>query len=215
MQEVTAIKSTRRDPGRMMILVEDEVVATLPIARITDMGIVVGTNWTPALAANVDQAVSFDKAKRASLNRLNRRAMTCQQLKRKLRTLDHCDSVINEVIDHLKELGLLDDESVGRAIVRSELSRKPAGPMYLRAKLMQKGVEREVIDRIVSEATEEIDLLAGAKKLVASRLRSLMRVDEVTRKRRLWGMLARRGFDSDTIRRALSELPVQEVDEYF
>ena len=55
MQEVTALKPTKRDPGRLMIVVDGKVAATLPVPRIMDLDIQVGQVWTPALEAHVEE----------------------------------------------------------------------------------------------------------------------------------------------------------------
>jgi SOS response regulatory protein OraA/RecX len=48
------------------------------------------------------------------------------------------------------------------------------------------------------------------KRLAAA---SLRRCEPRKRKQRLWGALARRGFDTDTIRQALEDLPGLHDDE--
>lgn len=202
---ITALSPTKRDPSRQTIKVAGKAVATMNTRRITDLGLEIGMPWTPALAAAVEQAAAFDKVMRAAMNRLSRRAMSRFQLRRKLtdRKLEFDPAVVDAVLDRLEELDLIDDEAFGRALVAEILRGKPAGPRLLRAKLMQRGLDRNLIDQLISEQTPDAD---GALDLAQKKLRSLMRYDPPTRKRRLWSMLARRGFDGDTIESALSRL---------
>ena len=51
---------------------------------------------------------------------------------------------------------------------------------------------------------EEIDESESVEKAARKKLRTLGAVDHVTRRRRLYAYLARRGYDIDDINRALS-----------
>ena len=206
MPHITAIKPTQRDPGRYTIRVDRKVVATLPIRRIEELGLATGQNWDDALAVKVAQAAVFDKALRQAMNRLNRRAMSRRDLGRKLKDLDYDAAVCEQVLDHLTEKGYLDDQAFGRALIDATLRRKPAGPQLLRQKLYQKGLNTSLIEKLVSEATDAQDLAPGAVELARKKLRTLQRVNPETRRRRLYGLLARRGFNPDTISSVMSEL---------
>jgi len=70
--------------------------------------------------------------------------------------------------------------------------------------LTQRGLDRALIDRLLdADRPRPEDAVQGAADLARKTLRTLGRFDPPTRKRRLWAMLARRGFDTDTIEAAL------------
>ncbi len=206
MQHITAIKPTQRNPGRLTVRVGRKVVATLPLGKIETLGLQVGQIWNDALAAKVAQAAVYDKALRQAMNRLNRRAMSRRDLDKKLKELEYDAPVREQVLDRLTELNYLDDEAYGRALVESTLRRKPAGPQLLRQKLYQKGLDRSLIEKLVGEATDAQDLAPGAVELARKKLQSMQRLDAETRRRRVYGLLARRGFNPDTISSVMSEL---------
>lgn len=183
-----------------------KVVATIPQSKAVELGIEVGQAFDTGLAERLAQAAVFDKALRQAMNRLNRRAMSRRDLDKKLAGLDYEQPVRDAVLDRLEEKGYLDDEAFGRALIDSTLRRKPAGPQLLRQKLYQKGIDRSLIEKLVSDATDAQDLAPGAVELARKRLKSLTRYDIDTRKRRLYGLLARRGFNPDTISSVMAEL---------
>lgn len=207
MRRITAITPTKRNPQRATVRVGAKVVATLSIKLIAELGLKVDQAWDEALGAQVAEAVVYDKAMREAIRRLNRRAMSRQQLDHKLRDLGHDQRVRVRVLDRLTDLNVLNDEAFGRALIRDTQLRKAAGPKLLRAKLTQCGLERMLVDRLVEQATGGHDLVSEAAALARRRMRSMRRLDSVGRKRRLWGLLARRGFDPDTIEQALQQLP--------
>ena len=211
-----AIRPTQRDANRATIRVgrkgdsatpgrkKPRVVATLTVRRIADLDLHAGQVWNDELATLVESNVGIDKAMRSAMTRLSRRAMSGWMLRDKLKTAGHEHVVIDQVLERLAELDLLDDEQFGRALVRETMARKPAGPALLKQKLYQKGIRGSLADRLVAEATADRDEQQDAATAFAlKKAASMMRLDRVTRERRLYGQLARRGFGPDTIRAAM------------
>ena len=198
---ITALAPTKRDPSRITIKVNGKAVATMVRARIEELALHEGMAWDDALAQRVQQAAAVDKAMRDAMTRLSRRMLSSGDMRRKLRQRDHDAPVIDEALERLE------DEAFGRALIAETLRRKPAGPKLLRSKLMQKGLDRELIDRLLAELTPVgDDAVHGAVELIEKKLRSMGNLDENTRKRRLWGMLARRGFEADVIEQAMRQI---------
>lgn len=204
--EITSIRPTQKNPKRVCIRIGRKVVATLAQSKVAELGLHVGQAWDDQLATLVAEASVYDKALRQAMNRLNRRAMSRSDLDFKLKRLDYTQPVREEVLDKLTEMGFLDDEAYARALIEATMRRKPAGPQLLRQKLFQKGIHRSLIERLVGEATDAQDLAPGAVDLARKKLRTMQRLDIETRKRRLYGLLARRGFNPDTISSVMAEL---------
>lgn len=209
---VTKLQPTKRDPGRVMIRVDGAVKATLPREVVERLGVAVGDVWSEAAAGRVAEAVDADKAQRYALNALGRRALSAGELADRIRRRGHAPQVAEAVVREMVDKRFIDDEAYGRSVIRAERSRRPAGPRLLRQKLMQKRLERSLIDRLIREVEAEQDAVADARRLVESRLRapSFQRLDAATRQRRLWAQLARRGFDSDAIRAAMRGVDDEE-----
>ncbi len=195
-------------------------MGTLSQKLIDDLGLTIGSAWTPRLAEAVAEAVVYDKAFRAATRRLARRAMSSGMIRQKLRTpaprkrdqegklkepvAPPPPHVIDQVIGRLRELDLIDDRAYGEALIRDLTRSKPAGPMLLKQKLYAKGLDRSLIDELVAAATSDPDEQAdGATAFAQKKIRSMRHLDADTIKRRLYGQLARRGFAPDAIRTAM------------
>jgi regulatory protein len=88
---------------------------------------------------------------------------------------------------------LIDDAAFARLWVESRQSGKGLARRALAQELRRKGIA----DEVAREALDEVDPAdeeATARVLVAKRLRSMARLDDQTRTRRLVGMLARKGY---------------------
>jgi len=203
---ITAITPTTANPLRATVKVGGRAKGTLSLDLIDELGLTVGQTWDGKLAERVRRGIETDKAYRQTMQRLNRRAMSRHQLDRKLRELGHDAAVAADVLDRLERAGLIDDRALGAAMIRETISRKPAGPRLLRSKLAQRGLARKLIDELLAEVEAGGDPVGQAAELARQRLARMGDLDERTRKRRLWGVLARRGFAPDVIERALAQL---------
>lgn len=205
---ISAIKPLARDPMLVSIRVGRKKVAELTLDQVRELGLRVGTEWTDELAARVESVAACEKAYQDALRIVRRRAVGTEELRRKLQRKAHEASHITAALERLSHAGYLNDEAYAESVVRQELARKPAGPRLLRAKLYQKSLPRELINRVVGEVDESTDHVAAAVELARKKLATatMQRADGPTRNRRLFSLLARRGFDSDTIRQALAQL---------
>jgi len=105
------------------------------------------------------------------------------------------DDVSVRVLDRLSEVGLVNDADFAEQFVRSRRIHAGKGKRALAAELRNKGVDNEVI----TAALADIDAGAErerAEQLVRDKLRRerLDDDDDTKVKRRLVGMLARRGY---------------------
>lgn len=205
---ITALSPTKRDPGRLMVRVAGKVVATMDARHIEALKLEVGQPWDDRLAEAVADSAAYDKAWRDALRRIERFAMSRRRLGDKLRRREHEPATIERVLDRLEQLALIDDEDLARRLAASWRRQGGAGPRMVKAKLQQRGIDRTTADRVVAELypPQDADLTADARKFAERKLRSMQRLEPLVRKRRLWGALARRGYDTDTINAAIKGL---------
>ncbi len=200
---ITALAPSRRDPDRVTIKVSGKPVANLSANLVAEMKLAVDQPWSEALAAQVAAAVEYDQAMREAMRRLGRRPLSTQQLRQYLTQRGHGERAVQRAVGRLMELGLLDDAAFGRELIRQTIARKAAGPRLLRTKLIQQGLDRSMVEDLLAETTPTEAPLEQAIELARKKLRSLARLDPAVRTRRLWGLLARRGYDPDTIQAVL------------
>lgn len=144
----------------------------------------------------------FDRAIRYLEARLHSRS----ELVTKLKRLEYPLAMIDSVLDHLTEMGYVNDQRF--AETRAELSAKHKhhGPNRARIELARKGVTGETARRAVEQVYEAHDSSQVARELASKKMKSLARLEPQVAKRRLYGMLLRRGFDYDTIKPVVEEV---------
>ena len=146
------------------------------------------------------------KAKDYAFKLLSYRPRSIKEIRNRLKKKDYSSKVILEVIKSLKRLKFLNDKEFSRMWVESRINTRPMGRYRLKQELIQKGIDRDLIEKTLSSyrEKEEIKLV---RELAQRKLgKSYQNLDEVTTKRRLHGFLQRRGFSYDIIQEVMKEL---------
>lgn len=118
------------------------------------------------------------------------------------------------VVAQLKKDRFLDDYRFAAEWVGSRMRNKPRGEMLLRMELVQKGIERNIIDEVLNELLhqsprdedENTGLLQMATKVGQKYLNKLKTDDNAELRFKLTQALARKGFEMRTIRSVVDEL---------
>jgi regulatory protein len=205
MPRVTSVTPSKRNASKVVIHVDGRAVATLSRNESESLGVAVDVAWDADLAALAAAAVAFETAFDQAMRMINRRRLSRAVVAAKLRERGHEATVIERAVKKLLATGALNDETLARDLIDEIDRTRPAGPGLKRAKLTRRGLGEAVIEKVVDATATPSSQLEDARRLIASRTKAMARLDETTRKRRLWGLLARRGFDEETIDAVLGQ----------
>lgn len=148
-------------------------------------------------------------AREIALRRLSTRAQTRHELAQSMVRKNVPDDIAEQVLDRFTEVGLIDDGAYAHAWVASRHGARHDSRRAIVMQLKQRGVDPELID----EATAEIDFdseVSAARALAERRLRRLEGLPVVVVRRRLGGMLARKGYGTSVVMTVLRDLVVDE-----
>jgi len=113
------------------------------------------------------------------------------------------EKVVIDTVSCLIGKGLIDDLRFAEALKRDAIERKFLGQRGIRNYLVGKGISGEMADAFSGD--DDVELYT-AIKFVDKKMRRIQITDEDRLKRKLMGMLARRGFSFDTIDKALKSI---------
>lgn len=161
------------------------------------------------------------RVREAALNLLSHRARTRAELRKRLVGKDFRPARVDACLDRLEARGLLDDEAVASAFVRDRIRFRPRGKARLseelRAKGVEEGVARAVVDQVLSQEDLSEDALAQrvlegwlkrqGPAVHAALAQSGRSPEREKARNRLYGYLARRGFRGPALSRAMERLP--------
>lgn len=143
-----------------------------------------------------------------ALRFLEFRARSSAELRRKLLQKGAAAAEADEAIARLHDQKLIDDADFARQFARNKVLGAGASRRRIVQELRRKGVAGDVADEAVQGLAEleGVDPSATIHRVAKKKWTSLAKLDELTRRRRVYAFLARRGFDSDEIRDALAAL---------
>ena len=104
--------------------------------------------------------------------------------------------VAERVLDRLTEVGLINDAAYAAAFVRTKQRDRALGRSALRIELRRRGIDEEPATQALATVEPEAER-ARAEALVASRVAAAVVAGPVAARRRLLGLLARRGYPAD------------------
>ncbi len=149
-----------------------------------------------------------------ALNLLSARAYTARNLRRKLTLKDYEAEQISTAMARLESAGLIDDRNYAREFARQRLTVGGSSVRRVKQDLQRKGVNVEAIRAAIDELMDEeaIDVDRSLDAAVRKKLSNLRHIDRDTTRRRLFGYLARRGFEIGDIQRAVARIE-KETDD--
>jgi regulatory protein len=204
---ITAIVAAARHPGRFEVDVNGRSFASLSIEGLERLRISIGSDITDRLDAVLAEAARLAVYDRA-LNMLAFRARSGAELSRALVRKGADREHVSQAIHRLVEQGFIDDAAFARAFTRAKVVGASHSRRRVQQELQRKGVARDVAAEAIGEVLVEegIDQLALIEAAARRKLRTLAGMEPAVRRRRLYGFLARRGFDAGDIQRVLSTL---------
>ncbi len=147
----------------------------------------------------------LSRARDSAYRLLKVRQRSEKELYERLQQKNIPEEIIQQTINHLKTIPLLDDLEFARWWVSTRLL-KPFGFKRIQTELRQKGVSEEIIRDALSQALQTINEQDLIEKVIKKRWPRYQGIDAMTRKRRLFDYLARRGFSIEAIQRAMKNL---------
>ena len=150
------------------------------------------------------EADPFSVAKNIALRQLSLAPKTRFQLEQALAKKGVDTEIAKASLDRLTEVGLIDDLAYAGMFVRSKCVAKKISRSVLRMELRQKGVSDEHIEEALLQVTDD-DEYRMASELVVKKLRSMAGIEKAVIERRLYGLLARKGYHSGVVLRVIKE----------
>ena len=149
---------------------------------------------------------TYDRA----LNMLAFRARSVSELRRQLLRKGEPAPGVDAAIARLLEQRLLNDEDFALQFARVKLSYAGASRFKIVQELGRKGIGKPMAEEALAALKESdgLDASENIHRVAEKKWRTLSKLDDHTARRRLYAFLARRGFNPDEIRVAMSAVGV-------
>lgn len=197
--KVTSLEPQKKRKNRLNLYIDGEFKAGIDAGTAASLGLFVGKEIDESVLNEISDEESYQLCLDKAFLLLSIRMQTEHELWEKLGKKS-LRKDIGRTIARLKELGYVNDAKFAQLWVESRSHNH--GPNSLRTELIRKGIKREIIDETLSNMNADQQLEA-ARDIVRAKDKSGYTKDE--RFQKLGGLLSRRGFSYDVIKRALQK----------
>jgi len=206
MKTITDIKENKRNPQRVSIYTDGTFLLACHKELVYKKGLKKGLAIDEALLLSVAKEDAFLRAREVALRTIEHAMKTQNQVAEKLREKDFEEETIQRVMDLLKEYQLMDDARYTEVFLKEKLRSR--GIRKAKYELMQKGVDKELVEEVLSEtATRELEE-ASCLKLAKKKVAQLKRKEEdpYKLKSKAYGYLVGKGYEYDLVTSTLQKV---------
>jgi regulatory protein len=149
-----------------------------------------------------------DDARAYALRLLAQRSYTAKGLREKLLKKEFPPEEADSALTRFMESGLIDDRKFAQNFARARLTGTSASPRRVRQLLVQKGIASSIADEAIAAIVEDeqIDIDAVLERVARRKLDSLKDEEPIKVRQKLFGFLARRGYDLDDVKKVVAQL---------
>lgn len=195
MQTITALIVQKRNKERVSVFLDGEYAFSIGLNAA--LSLKRGQALSPAEIEQLQGADDVLRAYNHALRLLGYRPRSRLEIERYLHQKGYEAQAIEAAIARLVAHRYVDDDAFARSWVHHRERQRPRGARGLSYELRQKGIEREIIDDVLTELDEE----ASAWAAIEGKLRRWHGLDQTAFRKKVTGFLSRRGFAYDTIRK--------------
>ena len=136
------------------------------------------------------------------------------ELKRLLVQKGESPRVVDQVIGRLQAAGFLDDAAFARQFTRYRTVAGGLSRRRIERELWRRGIDRATAAAAIEQTfvEEGVDEAAAIEQVAERKFRTLAKLDVLTKRRRLYAFLARRGYDLDAISQVVRRLTKERIE---
>src|SRR5437764_2929309 len=214
--KITTLEPQATHPERVNVFVDGRFLLGASAAVVLRLGLEPGQELQPTQLEQLRNEEALQQAVDRTYNYLSYRPRSREEVRRYLRRKETAPEIIDAALERLDRLELVDDHAFASFWAENREQFSPRGARAIKNELRMKGVEREVVDEMISdEKDEELALRVGRKKALSLVHNPTM--DFVTFRARLGSFLQRRGFGYEiatrTVKALWKELKSEEGEE--
>lgn len=206
---ITSIKP-QKNQKRVNIYLDGEFGFGLNLENFLKLGLKLEQIVTDKEIEEIVKKAEFQKTLDKILKFATLRPRSEKEIKDWLKRKKVHESLKKELFNRLKRLELLDDKKFAQWWVEQRLSFRPRAKRILNYELRMKGVDKKIIDKVLSET--EINEEKIAKELLETKKYKWKGLEEYEARQKISGLLARKGFDWETIEKVVKGFTRRPID---
>lgn len=213
MKKITKIEYQKKNKDRLNIYLDDEYAFAIDINILIKYSLKKDMLLDDELIDEILKSEERISVYNYGISVLSRRANSEYELRLKMQDKGFDSQLIDNAIIKLKEQKYLDDERYCEMFINDKINISKYGTRKIKEALYYKGINKEIIEEkiknISTEDEEERAFKLGEKKLI-----SIKEEDTLKKGRKLSNYLIGKGFEYETVKKAVRNLMNTEFDDY-
>ena len=205
---IERIQASPHKKGRVLVFLEDGACLKITEQELLDFGLRAGDDLDDQRLGRLKEAAGVSNVKAAAADLIGKRAMSRHDLERKLQEKGASQAEARYAAEWLEAIGALNDAEYAALLAR-HYGQMGYGPRWIREKLREKGVPRELWDAALDALPPAAE---GIDRFLESKLHG--RLPEEKERKRLSDALLRRGFSWGEVREAWRRWGAGEPSEW-
>ncbi|MDE0011238.1 MAG: regulatory protein RecX [Candidatus Poribacteria bacterium] len=223
-QQITDIQAVPELPSHCQLVLDGTPFVVLHTVLVENFGLRVGLQIEAEVIKKLIAADEVMRAKNYALRLLREKTdndavdetessrptvkpkpYTKSEMGQRLAREGFSEKAIGAAIEELIDSGQIRDRKYAENWVVRRQKSNPRGKTLLKRELLDKGVDRETAEQVVAQVETENEANL-ALQIAQKRVKQYRQLPVHVAKRRLHGFLARRGFESEIVRRVLEQI---------
>jgi regulatory protein len=203
---VTKIEQQKKNTKRYSIFSGEHFVTGISAETLLALNIHPGTALSEKVLNEINRKEELVAIREQAWRYLARREHSTKELSEKLTRKNFSQILISQLIKDLKAKDYLNDKRYARQLINDEVYLKKNGPLLIKATLLKKGIEINLIDELLQEVYQEDLQLENCSALAGKKIKILESLEPDGQKKRLVTFLARKGYAWEIVSRVLTNL---------
>ncbi len=203
---ITKIERQKKNKTRFSVFVDEQYAFSVSEDVYARFLLHQGQLLTESEREKIQQAETESSVKRDALRFRSYRPRSEKEIVQNLQKKGYDESNIRQAIQYLAQNQLLNDEEFAKMLCRDRMTLRPVGKSSMKQLLFKKGIDRNIVERILPEFYTVESELALALKEAERKLKRVASLPEQTKKKRIYEHLVRRGYDSSLSLKIASQL---------
>ena len=206
MPTITAITPQKRNERRRNVHLDGSYAFACNINVVAKFKLREGLELTAEQVETIKRGEVRQECFDDAMRFIQRRMHSRSELRTKMVRKEHTPEIIDGVLDDLERMGYVNDAKFAAASTEMSAKIRHHGRRRAAIELMKKGVTGESARKALESTYDTHDSLSVARELARKKAKSLLKLEPHVARRRLAGMLMRRGFEYDVVRPVIDEV---------
>lgn len=200
--KITKIKTVGAKHDMLSVYVDNKVCFTVHKKDLEPYDLAVEDVITEDTIKYIKDVVAINSAKFNALNFISYKYRTEKEVKQKLISMGYDIETVDSAVSEISSLGYINDKLYAQKYIFDRSKLNPISKKLLRYNLILKGLSKELAEECIEEFAEDENSVAFS---LLEKKFSKLDINEEKTFKKLYSYLKNRGFDHETIMKAVNE----------